>query len=49
MNGMKHSKTMGRRRRDDMVRSVGNGRRATMDKSHRNYGKGRREGGPFGK
>lgn len=49
MNGMKHSSTMGQKRRDDHVRSRGNGGRNTMDKSHRNYSKGRRQGGPFGK
>ncbi len=49
MRKMAHSKTMNQKRRDDMVRSVGNGGRHTMDKSHKDYTRDKREGGPFGK
>lgn len=50
MNGMKHSKTMGQRRKENMTTAPGgNTGRQKMDKGHTNYVKDRRSGGPFGK
>ena len=50
MNGMKHSKTIGMKRKENHTSYPRQGgARASMDKSHRNYAKDRREGGPFGK
>lgn len=50
MKRMAHSKTMSMRKKDNMTSAPGgNTGRTKMDKSHRNYAAGRRQGGPFGK